>query len=370
MNKEKLTEWSQKNREAANKLQTAEGQKAEPEPTIAPDKPVAEVVQAEPKKEEKPVEVVKEPKAEEPKSWDEDETEVIKTESPKIDFSKLGSALELGEVKSEEEFVTRVSELKTKLKQSEEAPLQGISDELKEVLEIAKKTGDWKAFLGESITDYRKSDPLQLYEDNLYQIYKNDPKYRNPDGTMNEDAFYADVDAIPEVQRKADGVRLQQQLIARQDARKAQVVAQALARTEQAEKELSKATKSLNEILPLEIYGVKFEPKHSNAIQEGITNSKLTKKHLGVGYNDLIRSGADMQSVARTITLAEHGERMLKFKSSNSKVEAKKELLDKVQNAQITTPGISAEPDSSEKKILSPADKLKVFMEKSGKVGL
>jgi len=340
------------------KVESAEGQKAAPEPTIEPIKPEAEVFQAEPKKEEK-TEVVKEPEVQVPKSWDEDEAEPTKEESPKFDFSKLGSALELGEIKSEDEFVTKVSELKSKLKQVEEAPLQGIPDEFKEVLEITKKTGDWKAFLAESLTDYSKVNPLELYENQLYQIYKNDPKYRNADGSMNEDAFYADVDAIPEVQRKAEGIRLQQQLIAGQNARKAQLAAQAQARVEQAEKSLSKATKSLNEILPFENYGIKFEPKQSNALHEGIISSKLTKKHLGgMGYNDLVRSGADMQSITRTIALAEYGEKMLKFKSNNSKVEAKKELLDKVQNAQITTPGSAPNPETKEK-VISNVDKYK-----------
>src|SRR3546814_9881138 len=54
-----------------------------------------------------------------------------------------------------------------------------------------------------------------------------------------------------------------------------------------ADKTLASATKSLGELLPLETYGIKFEPKHSSEIYNGIVTSKLTKKHLGLSYEDL-----------------------------------------------------------------------------------
>src|SRR5687768_16518167 len=72
------------------------------------------------------------------KGWDESEAETVQTSQPE-DFSWVSDLV--GEVKTRDEFKTKVSELKTKLKEFEEKPLAGIPDEFKEVIEVAK-TGD------------------------------------------------------------------------------------------------------------------------------------------------------------------------------------------------------------------------------------
>jgi hypothetical protein len=68
-----------------------------------------------------------------------------------------------------------------------------------------------------------------------------------------------------------------------------------------------------------------------------------------VSYEDLVRSGADMKAVAKTIAAAEYGEQMLKFKSNASLVKAKKEILAKVENVQLSTPAVPAAPETKAK---------------------
>lgn len=320
------------------------------EPKSEETKPVAETPKVEP---EKP-KASEAPKVDEvPISWDVNETPEVKTEPSKFDFSKLGSALELGEIKDEPDFITKVTELKTQLKQSKEAPLQGIPDDFKELIEITKKTGDWKTYLAESIVDYTKVSPVKLYEEQAFSELSKLQRFRNADGSAKEQEILDEIATISEVTKTVEGSRIQRYLSDQQAGRKAALLNQAKEKAVALEKEFTSATKNLNELLPFESYGIKFEQKHSNTIFEGVTTSKLTKKHLGVTYEDLTRSGANMKAVAKTFALAEFGEQMLKFKSDAALVKAKKELLSKVENAQITSPAVPASPvDAKDKTVL------------------
>lgn len=323
---------------------SVEGPPAVPKPTDEPSKPVAEVALKEPEKVEIPKEVTL--------SWDAG-TETPKEEpSSKFDFSRLGSALELGEIKDETDFIGKISELKTKLKKSEESPLQGIPDDFKEVIEITKKTGDWKTYLAESIIDYSKVNPVKLYEEQAFTELSKLARFRNGDGSPKEQEIIDEIALIPETTRIVEGSRIQRSLIDQQLNRKNALVTQARERIIVKEKELSNSTKDLNQLLPFESYGIKFEPKHAHNIYEGVVTSKLTKKHLGVSYEDLVKSGADMKSVAKTIATAEYGEQMLKFKSSAATVAAKKEILEKVGNVQLTPPAVPAAPETKEKSVV------------------
>lgn len=329
-------------------VNSVEGQPAEPQPTEEPSK--VEPQEA-PKEPETPVDPS--PENEAPESWDEPETEVVSETPPVVDFKKIGSALELGEIKDENELIAKVSSLKTQ--KGEELP-----NEIKEALELAKRTGDWRPYLREHLVeqDFSRLKPEEIYEEQIFAEAQNIPEWKNPDGSINEEAVYAYIDSIPKPQRIFQGKQIQQQLVATQQARKAQIVRQAQERIEVADKSLGTATKSLNEILPFEQYGIKFESSHASKIYEGVTSSKLTKKHLGISYEDLVKNGADMKALTATIAKAEYAEQMLKFKSKNSATQAKKELLSKTQNAQITTPGTAARPEDSEKREPTAVEKL------------
>lgn len=369
----KLAAWAAQNQKVDKSANVpVEEPKDNVQPTEESSKPEAqETPKEQPKEETKPTEEPsKEPQQEVVTSWDADETPT-KVEAPKVDWTKIGSALELQEVKSEDDIVAKVSELKTKLKEYEEKPLAGIPEEFKEVLEVSKSGVDWKAYLADQLVDYTKLDSdqlIQLFEDDYYARATKNPKFFT-DGKFDPNKVDEALDAMPEATREALGLQMAQAKAALQRQRQLEIKAKAEARVIQAEKTLSTATKNLNELLPFESFGIKFEPKHSSEIYQGITNSRLTKKHLGVDYDTLVRSGADMKAISATIAKAEYTEKMLKYKSQTAKVEAKKEILDKIQNPQIKTSGSNVQPESETKKELTAAEKL-AFHLKNVKKGL
>ena len=327
-----LKAWAEEQRAKVSQVvdnsqqQPVEEQTVVPESTDLPDKQVAQEEVKEPKKEEAA------PEKEQPTlSWDADETEVKTVESPKFDFSELSSALELGEIKDAKDFVAKVSEIKKQNKALSEKPLEGIPEEFREVIEVAK-TGDWKEYLSNQLIDYTKLDPFQEFENDFYKRYG---ARFVVDGKFNQEAYDAALDAIPEVQQELAGQQIleakaQLQARARESQRQ-----KAEAKRELADKNLSKAANNLQEILPLDSFGIKFENKHSTKIYQGISNSELTKKHLGMSYDDLVRTGADMTLVAKSIAMAEWGQQMIKFKADNIKAQTKKEILTKTQNVQL-----------------------------------
>jgi hypothetical protein len=355
---------------AKNKVETPVEAKTEvPEATEAQNPPAEEVVPKEsPKVEEPKAEVPKTEPIETPANWDEDETKEVKTEPSKFDFSKLGSALELGEIKDESDFISKVSQLKSSLKEVQEKPLAGIPEEFKEVIEVAK-TGDWKDYLASQLIDYTKLDPVEEFENDFLARSQSNPKYFTDgkyDPQKAEDALDAIVDPVKEMR----GSQILQEKAYQQAQIKQQNKAKAQAKLEAAEKALTTATRDLNDLLPFKDYGIKFEPKHSAEVHNGIVTSKLTKELLGVSYEDLVRSGADMKAVAKTIAAAKYAEKMLKFKSAASKTEAKKELLAATQNAQIKTPGSPINPTDPEKKTESTVDKMKKLVSQQLSKGL
>jgi hypothetical protein len=330
-----------------------EGKQAVPKPTEEQGKPAAEIAPKETKidnSQEQQPPVVEQTPAPEVTSWDTGtETPVVKAEPVQFDFKSLGSALDFGDVKDEKELITKVSELRTKLKATQDAPLLGVPDDFKEVVEVARKTGDWKTYLAESIIDYSKVSPIKLYEDQAYAELTKLASFRNADGSPNDAKISDEIAAVSDVTKSLEGSHIARYMSDQQQQRRAAIVNQAREKLQEKEKELVNATKDLNQLLPFESYGIKFEAKHSNNVYEGVATSRLTKKHLGVSYEDLVRSGADMKAVAKTIAAAEYGEQMLKFKSNASLVKAKKEILAKVENVQLTTPGVPAAPESKTK---------------------
>lgn len=364
-----LKEFVKKTRgeaEAQQQQVPVEETKDNVQPTEEPSTPTAEEAPKEQPKEIK--EAPKEPI--EVSSWDADEAKEEQPTKVEYDFSELGSALELGEVKTKEEFLTKASELKSKLKEYQEKPLTGIPDDFKEVIEVTKAGGSWKDYLASQIIDYTKVDPIQLFEDQFFQDAVKNPKFFT-DGKYDPQKAEDAVDVIPEALREMYGKQIAQGKLQEQRQRQLEIKAKAEARLANAEKSLSTATKNLNELLPFENYGIKFEPKHSSEIYQGIANSKLTKELLGVSYEALVQSGADMKAVAKTIAAAKYAEKMIKFKSQTSKAEAKKEILDKTQNAQIRTPGSVVNPDAEDKKVKSPMEIYKErLLADQGKKGL
>jgi|GEM_PF-5897685 len=363
-----LKEQADKFKAANNVEQTA----VTVEPTVVSNPGTEEIKQAvpvaEPPKEQPKVEPIAETSKEVEvveKPWDAelDSIEQVATPATSYDFSKLGSALKFPEVKSEADVVTKFNELQTKLQEFETqkaATFEGVPDELKEVINLAKEGVDWKSYLGASTVDWGKFHPADVYEAEFAKL----PIFRNPDGTLNQQALDDALDAVPEAQKAFEGNRIIQQRLSEQNQFKQQQIAQARLRKEQSDRALLEATKNLSQILPEDRYGIKFEPKHSDYLFKGISDGSLLQKHF---LND--QGQYDMKKVTETIAKAEWGEKMIKYHADKAKVSTKKEVLNQTQNVQLDTPRTSVAPDDASKQVKTPAERMKAYQESLSKRG-
>jgi hypothetical protein len=350
----------------------AEGPKVEQPSSVeasASSAPTPEVITqevpapVEPKEQPK-VPEVKEPEAKAPEqelSWDNDVVEQKADIPQAVDFSKIGSALNF-EVKSESDIVAKFNEIQTKLKDYETkgTAIPTVPDDLKEVIEIATKGGDWKSYVSDLQTDWTKYDPKDVFESQM----KTDPKFQE-NGVFNEEKYWEAMDSIPDFQKEILG----KQVVEYKRHQQAQVQARQMEIAERqrqaADRELAQAAQNLNKLLPVEEFGIKFEPKHSDYIYKGVNDGSLLKKHFQKEDGSY-----DMSKVVKTIAFAEYGEKMIAFQAKKAATQAKRELLQSSQNVQLNSPSRPAEPSApTAQKDLSPAEKLAKWQESQRVVG-
>lgn len=383
--KGQLAELNRKRQEERDRLQNVLNEQKAPEvqqntsqttgqPVVEPPKPEAVLptpgdpppAPVEEKKEEPPLTA---PVAEEPlKAWDETPVAIDAPPESKFDFKKFGSALGL-EVKDETELVQTVTERFAKVSQLEtekETILQGVPENLKEAIEVAKKGGDWQSLVSSSI-DVNALNALEVF-DREYER-RNIHRFKKPDGSVDVEAFNAELDAIPEALARFEGDAIIQRIAQAQQAKKLAILQQAEHQQMAFRSKLSEAVKDVSKILPKESFGITFEPKHSEFLYAGISNNTLIKKHLGDIPPEIVAK-IDPTKLIKAIALSEYGDKIAKFQYSQGQVAAKKELLSKVQNVSIPTGSLPAPPEQTEaEKPKTSVEKLKAHRDRYIKQG-
>lgn len=328
--------------------------------------PAAPVV--EPKKGEAPI-TPTEPVEEPLKPWDADDTVTAPAVvESKFDAKKLGSALGL-EVNDETQLITTVNERLAKAKQLEsekDTILQGIPENLREAIEVAKKGGDWRALTGNTV-DVKTLDPLDVFDSDYAK--KNGHRFKREDGTIDLDKMNAAIDTIPEELRAFQGDAIKREITAVQLQQKASILAQAERKQLEFSSKLSEATRNVAQLLPKEKFGITLEAKHAEHLYAGINNHSLVKKHLGDLSADVVAS-LDPSKLTKIIALAEYGDKIAKFQYEQGGVAAKKALLQKVVNPQINTGGLPAAPETTDsERPKSSVEKLRMARDKHIQAG-
>ena len=295
----------------------------------------------------------------------EEEGAKPKADEKSFDFKKLGSALNL-EASTQEEFISKVNEKFSKLKDLEETTFNGVPDDLKQAIEIAKKGGDWKSYTSSLAVDVDKLDPLALFDREFERVEAQ--RFKNPDGSIDYDKLDEELNSIPDGIKRMQGNAIKQQISSQQQARQAAVMAAVAQSQEKFQKSLGEAVRELSSVLPKESFGVTFEPKHSSYLYEGIANGSLIKKHLG-NIEPATLSKLNAKKLMSTIALAEWAEKISDFRFKQGKVSGKKEILSSTQNAQIKASTTLPTPSRSDDgKPLTSAEKLEAY--KQSKMGV
>lgn len=279
-----------------------------------------------------------------------------KEEEPNL-LKKISGALNF-DAKDEADLLLKISELKTK-----EQPLE-LPTELKEAVEAVKNGNNWRSVLGE--IDYSKVDPVEAYEYEIEQeVRKSSKHFRKEDGSVDFDALDNYLDSIPMVEREMRGKEILASKQREQERSKQRRIAEAEQQDQIFKSKLAESSRNLNQLFPKDKFGIEWNPESSDYLYSGIASENLIKKHFGNVPKEILR-GFDPNKVLKTIAAAEFVDKISDFRYKKGQVDKAKELLKKEQNVQLETPAIPARPDEPSKKIATPDEKIRKYLEKFG----
>lgn len=166
------------------------------------------------------------------------------------DFSYLADVLGKEKITSKEELLSAVNEVKSKAE-----VVTGLPENLTKALEIAKQGGNYLEYLGVSVVDWSKEDPITLYENYVID------QYTRQDGTVDYEKVDKILDKIDEDDKEMRGMDLQKQYINYQAQQKNALEQQARNSRMNFEQTIRKTLDGVSEIA-----GFKLSPTHKEDI--------------------------------------------------------------------------------------------------------
>lgn len=256
--------------------------------------------------------------------WD-DAPEADVTPEKTFDFSELGKALNDETIKSQEDVISRMQELKTKVSELEkikDSALDDVPEDLKKAIELSKSGADYLNYLGISSVDYAQVDPVELFEYEVTQMFT------DKDGNVNEEKLSEYLDNLPEVDKELRGRQIQKQYIAEQQSRKEQFAQEAQRKRAESDVQLQKVLSSTEAIA-----GFKLKPSHKKSLYEDITSGKMMKE-LFYGKDGKY----DFQKVVETAFKAKNFDKIQNHLRQQVRSSTKKEILNDVTNSNVKSP--------------------------------
>jgi hypothetical protein len=259
--------------------------------------------------------------------WDK-ETPAVTTPSSQTDFKTIVKDLGFEDAKD-------WNDVKTRIKSSGDA-FEGVNDELKYAVELAKKGGDFKSFLKISEVDYTKIDPTQLYE----QTMRNDPNY-------TKEEIQEHLDSLTPLQKKQYGINLRNQFINQQKTAREQFDSQVAQIARQREEAKAKADQALKETLGKveKIAGLTIKPHHRQDIYDAITTGRMGQEL----FFDKKTGEYDYQSMIETYFVKKNLPKILEHVQKVSSSEALRKTVREMSNSTVTKPGEAPEPVATKK---------------------
>lgn len=263
--------------------------------------------------------------------WDSDSISDPDPQKPVNDevYLELGKAVGLEEIKSKDELINRVKELKEgveKANEEKKSLLESIPEDLVKAVELAKQNGDYLSYLGVSSVDYSKVDPIDLYE-----AYVED-SLANPDGTVDYDKVDEYLDSLSDVDKELRGKQLKAQYIETQNQKKVYLQAQAEESRIRKERLVKEAVDKLNVV-----NGFKVSPSHKQELYNDLVSDPLKDYRKG--------NSLDYEKMVKDRFIVKYYEKLDRFRQTQIKNGVKREMLNEITNPQITKPGTVAAPE-------------------------
>lgn len=276
--------------------------------------------------------------------WD---TQAPKAETtvtiPEFDFAALAKELGVTEVKTKEELIAKVSEIKAKATTAPQEPTV-LPQDLAKAVEIAKQGGNYLEYLKVAAVDWSKEDPVILFENWVYDRFAK--------GGKTSEQIDEYLGKIDEFDKEVRGIELQNQYIAYQNQQR--IIIENQARLEKQERDAT-ARRTLDSMN--DIYGFKLSGTNKEELFSDFTTP--------AGQALLAQAGGNYKKALEGLFTFKYGAKIDQFRKKQLHDLTKRELLNELQNPKITSPSEIANAAVIEK------DPIKLYLsELSQKQGL
>lgn len=260
------------------------------------------------------------------------------SESAEDNQSVASSGMELGEVSKAFGIESNVSSLDELVKQVKdqvvkEQPdvLEGVPENLKEAINVAKEGGDFLQLLEVSAVDYDKVDPRFFVEQQVLET----GMFTKEDGTTDNEALQEYMDSLPEVDVAIRGKAIINQLKAEQVRKKQDIL--------QANQELKrKADSNLKDALSKldSVANFKLNDKHRSEMFNDISSGNMTRS-LFLGADGKY----DYKKMSENYFKVKYFDSIMKFMSTKVSNNTKKEMVEQMTNPNLGTGGSVPAPE-------------------------
>lgn len=235
---------------------------------------------------------------------------------PSFDFSEIAKVLGREDVKTKEDVIKAVNEVKAQAE-----TLSQIPESLAKAIEIAKSNGNYLEYLDVSVVDWSKEDPIVLYEN-----YIEDQFFDQKTGLVDYDKVDKILEKLDDEEKELRGRDLQRSYIAHQNQQKAFLEQDARNKKSAFESGIKEVVSSLNEI-----NGYKLTPSHKAELLSFVLSGEDLK-------------AKSLQERVKNAFISKYFDSLDAYNKTKIKNATKREIL---QEAQVVSVTPSTEPTES-----------------------
>ena len=212
--------------------------------------------------------------------------------------------------------------------------LEDLPDELKGAIELAKKDGDYKEYLGLASQDFSDVDPETFYISSIEKYFKDES------GQVDQEALRDYVESQDDIQIKMQGEKIKKQYLLEQkqkieDKKQSYIKAQ-----EQKNQEINQAVSSINSVA-----GFKLNQASKNAIEKDLRS--------GNAHVVTVGGKTDWKKTAEFHAMGKYAEKMIGYIRSSARNEGAASVIKESSNVTVGT-GKGRAPSPDNKKVDNP----------------
>lgn len=231
------------------------------------------------------------------------------------DFSNLAKVLGKETIKSSDELVSAVNEIKAKADLVSQLP-----EQLQKAIEIANLNGNYLEYLGVSVIDWGKEDPVTLYENYVIN------QFTDSQGQVDYERVDKLLEKIDDDEKELRGRDLQRQYMTYQAQEKQRAEQQARITRQNFEQDVKRTVDNLSDVA-----GFKLSPTHKAELYSYIISGEDQKNK-------------DVSQRVMNAFVTKYFSKIDSFRKTQIRNATKKEILEQATIPQLNTPADGVTP--------------------------